>query len=243
MKTITTPQGELQLVPAPAKLLSTINSFLPFGVYGFKTPQNGANYGIAMQCGDQEVFCIKQQPVDCDEEHGSLLYKAHSWLIAHSIGGYLRNGFSGLLMPCAYIRQKEAGKVEPGIAYFGVPSPHGRESQEFPFDELFDPQFGHGFKTMMMSFIRELQQSSIEKRIPLFQTIGLDMRPRLHLGSLGFGFMVVGPHVVCLQPRVTDGSPIWESLRCAGIAEVFHMPSIPLEIASDLRKAERPTSE
>jgi hypothetical protein len=61
---------------------------------------------------------------------------------------------------------------------------------------------------MMVSFIRALQQSSRDTGITLFQPIGLDVRPRLHLGSLGFGSMIVGPHIVCLKTRVSEQDPV-----------------------------------
>jgi hypothetical protein len=196
MNRVNTSRDDVQLPPPPVELLRAIRSFLPFGAFRYQTRQNGADYGIVMQCSDQEVYCVKQQPVPCDEKEGSISFQAHSILIAHSIAEYLRNGFSGLLMPCAYIRKKNAGQVESGIAYFGAPSPHGRESQEFPYQTAYDRPFGHGFTTMMISFIRALQQSSCDAGITLFRPIGLDVRPRLHLVSLGFGFMLVGPHNV-----------------------------------------------
>jgi hypothetical protein len=188
-----------------------------------------------MQCGEREVYAVKQQPVPCDEDKGFVSYKVNSILIAHSLAGYLLNGFSGLLMPCAYIRKKDAGRVESGIAYIGAPSPQGRECLDFSFGSAYDSTFGHGFTAMMCGFIRALQQSSADTGIPLFQAIGLDVRPRLHLGLLGFGFMVVGPHIVCLKTQVSEQDPVWSVLRGLGISEVFHLPSIPVGInESDL---------
>ncbi len=237
MNTVNTPQGEVKLLPPPVELLRAIRSFLPFGAFRYGTPQNGADYGIVMQCGDQEVYGVKQQPVPCDEQQGLVSFQAHSVLIAHSIAGYLHNGFSGLLMPCAYIRKKDSGQVESGIAYIGAPSPHGRESQEFPC-EAYDRPFGHGFTAMMFCFISALQQSSRDTGIALFHAIGLDVRPRLGIGSLGFGFMLVGPHIVCLKTVVSERDPVWAVLRSTGISEVFHLPSVPAGIAeSDLRVA------
>lgn len=238
MNTVHTPQGEVKLLPPPVEVLHAIRSLLPFGAFRFETPQNGAEYGIVMQCGDQEVYGIKQQPVPCDKEQGFVRFQGHSILIAQSIAGYLRNGFSGLLMPCAYIREKDAGQVESGIAYIGAPSPHGRECQEFTEVGAYDHPFGHGFTTMVVSFIRALQESSRVTKITLFKPIGLDVRPRLHFGSLGFGFMHVGPHIVCLKTVVSEQDPVWTVLRGTGISEVFHIPSVPAGIAeSDLHTA------
>ncbi len=240
MDTVKTPQGEVKLLAPPAELLRAIRSFLPFGAVRYGTPQAGADFGIVMQCGDQEIFGVKQQPVPCDEQQGLVSFQAHSILIAHSLAGYLRNGFSGLLMPCAYTRKKEAGLVESGIAYFGCPSQQGHECQEHPYAASFDGQFGHGFTTMMISFIHSLQQSSRDTGITLFQPIGLDVRTRMHFRSLGFGFMLVGPHIVCLKTVVSGQDPVWTVLRDAGIAEVFHMPSVPAGIADADLHIEKP---
>lgn len=238
MNTVNTPKGEVQLLPPPADLLHAIRAFLPYGVLRYETPQKGADYGIVMKCGEQEVYAVKQQPMPCDEQQGFASFQAHSILIAHSIAEYLRNGFSGLLMPCAYILKKGAGQVESGIAYIGASSPHGREVQEFPCEAAYDRPFGHGFTTMMISFIRALQQSSRDTKIRLFQPIGLDVRPRLHLGSLGFGFMLVGPHIICLKTRISEQDPVWTVLHGTGISKVFHIPSVPAGIAeSDLHTA------
>jgi len=234
MKTISTPQGEIVLNDPPVELLRTIRSFLPFGAIRYLPPQEGADFGIVMQCGDREVFGVKQQPVDCDEKQAYTTFEANSILIAHSLVAYLKHGFSGLFMPCAYMRTKDGGRFESGIAYFGYPSPDGREVQKFPYDASYDGQFGHGFTTMMTSFIHALQQSSRATGISLAQPIGLDVRNRLQLGSLSFGFMVVGPHIVCLKTHVApDRDPTWTVLRITGVTEVFHIPSIPAGISED----------
>jgi len=230
MKTINTQQGKINLLSPSTELLGVISSFLPFGLVGYEPPHNGADFGIVMQRGDKEAFGVKQQPVPCDEQQGYVLYQAHSILIAHSISEYLRNGFSGLLMPCAYIRQKDSGQVESGIAYFGAPSPQGRESREVSRETTYDRTFGHGFSAMMTAYIRTLSQSSDETGIQLYQTIGLDIRPRSHFGALGFGFMVVGSNIVCLKTRVVEQDPVWAVLRDTGISEVFHVPSVPAGI-------------
>ena len=230
MNTINTQQGKFSLLSPSAELLGVISSFLPFGLVGYEPPHNGANFGIVMQRGDKEAFGVKQQPVPCDEQQGYVLYQAHNILIAHSIAEYLRNGFSGFLMPCAYIRKKDAGQVESGIAYFGAPSSEGREIHDASRGATYDQKFGHGFTAMMTGFIRTLHQSSDETGIPLYQTIGLDIRPRSHFSALGFGFMVVGSNVVCLKTRVVEQDPVWAVLRATGISEVFHAPSVPAGI-------------
>jgi hypothetical protein len=238
MKTLQTPQGEVKLLAPPVELLRAIRSFLPFGAIRYVPPERDADFGLVMQCGEQELFAVKQQPVDCDEQQSKVSFQSNKILIAHSLAAYLTHGFSGLFTPCAYLRTKDAGRFEAGIAYFGCPSPHGREVQESPFESSFDGQFGHGFTTMMTSFIRALQESSRVTGITLSRPIGLDVRYRLQLGTLDFGFMVVGPHVVCLKTIVSKCDPTWTAIRDTGISEVFHVPSVPAAITkADLQTA------
>ncbi len=233
MTTVHTPQGEVKLLDPPVELLKAIRFFLPFGAVRYEPPQDGADFGLVMQCGDKEVFGVKQQPVPCDKKQALISWQAHSMLIAHSLAGYLRSGFSGLLLPCAYMRDKGGGQVESGIAYFGFPSARGHESQEYPFEPAYDGVFGHGFTTMMTGFIRALQQSSRDMGISLYQPIGLDVRPRLHLGSIGFGFMLVGPRIICLKTVISEKDPAWTALRASGVTEVYHVPSLPSAIDED----------
>jgi hypothetical protein len=62
------------------------------------------------------------------------------------------------------------------------------------------------------------------------------VRPRLHLGRLGFGFMVNGPDVVCLKMRISEQDLTWAALRSTGISKVFHIPSAPAAVGeSDCR--------
>lgn len=235
MNTIQTPRGEVKLLPPTGELLRAIRSFLPFGAYRCAPMECGAEFGLVMQCGERELFAVKQQPVDCDDQQSNIAFQANNFLIAHSLATYLTHGFSGLFMPCAYLRTKGADRFEAGIAYFAYPSPLGREVQEYPNESSYDEQFGHGFFTMMTSFIRALEESSRDTGIALFEPIGLDVRSRSHLGALGFGFMLVGPHIVCLKTRVSEQDPVWTALRGTGISEVFHIPSVPAGIAeSDL---------
>jgi len=241
MKTVQTPQGEVRLLDPSVELLRAIRTFLPFGAVRYVPPQEGADFGLVMQCGPHEIYGVKQQPVDCDEPQSWVSYEANSILIAHSLASYRTLGFTGLFMPCAYIRNKDAGRCESGIAYFGFPSPRGRESLEYPWEPAYDRQFGQGFTTMMTGFIRSLQESSRDTGITLSQPIGLDVCRRLQLGTLGFGFMVIGPHIICVKTLISERDPVWTVLRVTGVTEVFHVPSIPAAISEDELPAAKPT--
>lgn len=222
------------------ELVHAIRSLLPFGMVGLSQPLKGAKYGLVMQCDQTEMIGIKQQPPDVDDKNAGTCFQANSILVTHSLTGYLKLGFSGLMLPCVYQRKKENQRAEVGVAYFAFPSPTGHEVQEYPYDPAYDGQFGHGFTLMMVSFIRALQQSSEETGITLQPTIGLDVRRRTQLGTLAFGFMLVGPHIVCLKTVVSEEDPAWTILRGSGIEEVFHLPSIPITIQPEDLRVSKP---
>lgn len=225
MKTVSTPQGEVKLLRPPVELLDAIHTFLPLGMARYMPAQQGADHGLVIKRGESELFCVKQQPTDCDEEQSKITRQANAILMADSLASYLTNGFAGLFMPFAYMRIKDAGRFEAGIAYVGSPSEQGRESQEYPYNGAYDRQFGHGFTTMMTTFIQTLQQSSKNTGISLSPTIGLEVRTWFQIGSFSFSYMLVGPHVICLKTVVSEQDPTWTVLRSTGITEVFHMPT------------------
>jgi hypothetical protein len=235
MPTFSTSHGDLQLLPPSPELLRTIAYFMPFGFIGLSPEEHGARFGIVMQCGAQELYGVKQQPLECYDPERQWFH-AHTLLIAHSLAGYLAHGFSGLFLPCAYERAKAGGRVESGLAYFGYPFPEGREAQPESYEPAsvgFDKQLGHGFAAMMVSFIGALGKSAQALGCTLQPVIGFDIRPRLHLEHLGLSFMLVGPQVVCLQPNVDSWGPFWEVLRSTGIEQVFHVPSLAVSIRED----------
>ena len=237
---IKTPQGPISLINPTPELVHAIRSLLPFGMVGLSQPLKGAKYGLVMQCDQTEMIGVKQQPPDVDDKNAGTCFQANSILVTQCLTGYLKHGFSGLMLPCVYHRKKENQRSEVGVAYFAYPSPTGHEVQEYPHDPAYDGQFGHGFTLMMVSFIRALQQSSEETGITLQPTIGLDVRRRTQLGTLAFGFMLVGPHIVCLKTVVSEEDPAWTILRGSGIEEVYHLPSIPITIQPEDLRVSKP---
>lgn len=231
--TVNTPHGPVALMLPSLELVRTLCHFLPFGVMGFTEPDHGAIFGIVMQRGARELYAVKQQSVEFTEEEHRLAFGINSFLIAHSLAGYLAHRFSGLFMPCAYFRSKESGLVEVGFAYFGYPSAEGLEAQPCPIEPNYDGRMGHGFTLMMMSFMAALGASAGKTGLPIRPYIGLEVRSRLQLENLGFGFLVVGPHVVCLKTHINEQDPVWEALRRTGITEVYHLPSVPIAIEED----------
>jgi hypothetical protein len=250
---VSTQHGDIALVSPPIKLLQAVRRFLPFGATRYVPPKNGADFGLVMQCGEREVIALTQRSQELEERYGVHAYQANSILIAHALAGYVKRGISGLLMPSAYMRKLPNGNIESGIGYIGTPSrgdewlsklssrsvsdfipsrPNGSDSLDRNFiDPAFDEEFGHGFILMVGSFIECIQESAASTNIALFPCQGFTARPRLEMGVLGFGFMVVDQSIICLKTKFSPDDPVWVALLAGGIREVYHLPSIPIGIS------------
>jgi len=244
MRTIDTPQGQIRLLDPDPLRLRNLRQLLPMGAVRFSEPVNGAGYGIVMKCGEHEVHAVKQQPPDLpEEEWAENQFFINTLLIAQTLKAYMAHGFSGMCIPCPYWRKKAEDRHEVGVAYFGAPSPGGIEANEFEFEHSWDNQFGHGFTLMFTTFIREIQQTEARSGLKLQPSIGLDDRPRLALGLLGFGFLVQGKEVFSLKTVLSELDPVWAALRSTGIEEVWHLPSVPMEISEDQLPIAKPGAE
>jgi len=244
MKTISTQFGDVTLLEPPAELLQTIRSFLPFGLIHNSPPEQGADYGLVMECGELELLGIRQQAEPLPYPLSLQVQEDNNILIAHSLADYLKAGFSGLLLPCTYLATCPRSLFESGVAYFGYPALTGRECQEFPFGSAFDGQFGHGFTVMMSEFMRSLRQSSAATGLPLPPPVGLNIRYRRQLGYLELGFMLVGSNVVCLKTKIATRNDLtWTALRETGITTVYHVPSLPAAIEEAQLPLAKPAGE
>jgi hypothetical protein len=228
---VKTHQGPIELCPPELVQLRALREILPLGAVQYSPSQHGAKFGLVMKCGEQEALAVKQQPVEVSKEQAKTSFRANSILIALSLRNYLENGFSGFMMPCAYMRDKGATGVEAGIAYFGAPSPSGKEALKFTHEDAFDNQFGTGFTSMLTKATRSIHKASVDSGIGLATPIGFDVRSRSTLETLGFGFLVHGPLIFCLKCEVREEDPVWTVLRSTGIEHVIHIPSLPVEIS------------
>ena len=231
---IETPKGTVQILEPDLGILRSIRDLMPFGALQFTEAQNDARYGLVMQCDQQEVFCIKQQPVELDRQGAEQWMQIQHWMIAEAYCRYIKHGFSGAYLASAYLRQRDNGLWEPGVAHFVFPSPTGMESQEFPFEHAFDNQFGHGATTMFRHFAQDLMAAFKESKLQPPNYFGLDVRPRSHLQRLGMYFMAVGQHVVCLRPNLHEKQDAaWAIFASRGVDRIYHLPSVPMTISRD----------
>lgn len=241
VQTITTESGVMEISPITTDTFMQLRQLLPFGVVGMQhRDSQEIEYGIVMQCDDDEVFGIKLQPVDVDKEQAHHLLQANTILIAHALPRYLQHGFSGVMLPLPYLRDK-GERFESGITLFIFPDPAGKETaMDAPHAGGFDKRFGTGCTAMLMAFIATLKQSAAATGINLYTPIGLEPRPRLQLGSLLFGYLALGQTIVALKTTVTEKDITWSIMREAGITQIQHMPSRPAGITKQELRLAKP---
>lgn len=231
---IETPNGSVEILEPSVRMLVAIRDLMPFGALQFSQPQNGARFGLVMQCDDQEVFCIKQQPVELEREGALRWMQIQNCMIAEAYCRYIKHGFSGAYLATAYLRQRDNGLWESGVAHFVFPSPTGVESQKFPFEGAFDNQFGRGATTMFKHFAADFISAFRESPIQPPGYFGLDVRPRMHLQSIAMNFMVLGQNVVCLRSNLREQEDVaWSIFASGGVRCMYHMPALPMTIEQD----------
>jgi hypothetical protein len=235
MASIPTARGAIKIEHPSSVLLRNLRSLLPFGACQLAPPEGGdGKFGIVMQCDEMEVFCIKQESVECSREDANRWMEIQHWICVEALSQFRAEGFSGAYLPAPYLRQRDSGLWETGISHFIFPSPTGIEAQEFPFDSAFDDGFGHGATIMLKRFLAHFKDAFLGSKLTSPQYFSLNVRPRLHLQSLAMYFLSVGPHLICLRENLREEEdPAWTILAGAGVETVYHMPCVPMAIKSE----------
>ena len=232
MNQINTRLGPVVLLEPTDAALRRIGNLLPFGMTRLvgEMRSKGAEYGLVMQQDDQEAAAVKLQPVDCGEATAWEGFAVNRVLLARSMGAYQRTGHSGLMFPCAYLRDKQGARFESGLAYFGRGAAANTNQDGLATATAFDEFFGPGYSAMLHSMMAAVSASAAVTGLGLYRAIGLDVRPRMQLGTIDFGFLVVDQTVVCLKTRIAEDDPTWEALRAGGVEEVVRVPAIPVSV-------------
>lgn len=238
MTKIQTTKGSINIQRPDATTLKQLQKLLTFGILPFKQTFHGADFGVVMQCGEQELYCLKQQPIEREKEQAHQIFQLQHFMIMDAYCRYLKLGFSGAYIASPYLRQRNNGLCEAGVSHFIFPSDNEKVSEK-SFVKAYDNRFGNGATNMFISFDHCFKQAFAEAQLTMPQYLGIDIRSRSHLKSLAMYFLVAGPDIFCLRPNLREQEDAaWTILASSGIDRVYHLPSLPMTInEGDLNKA------
>lgn len=225
---VKTEAGDLELAPATAEELKQVAAGWPMGLI-FSQAENEPN-GLVFQVGEEEAFGIKLQPPDTDEETARALFFNNLALIASALPFYLEHQHPGIMLPCAYYKEKADGRVESGFAFFISPRPGGPGAQRPGAEALYDQKLGEGASPMIFHMAGAIAKASERSGLPMNTVIGLDVRPRLSLGTLGMPFLVQGARVFATQHPLREEHPVWAFAVRAGFSKLPFAPMVPAAV-------------
>ena len=227
---IRTRAGDLELTPATIEQVERIAQYWPMGIVG-NSEQPGL-YGLVFQNGAEEVHGVKVQPPDLPAKDALLVHHINRSLIAAAIPAYVAKGHRGVIVPCAYYKEKGKGLAESGIAFFAGPdvSSHSESAKD---ENVFDERLGKGATTMILDMFRAIAAASRACRMPFQPVIGMEMRPRLAIGGIVFYFAIEGSRTLMVKDPVDDADPVWETLVRAGVQQLPHAPMKPVALSAE----------
>ncbi len=226
---IATPAGDLDLVAVSPEKLEGSAFYWPAGPV-VEMPDLGGASGLVFQIGDEEVWGLKLQPPDGEVAIVGVIHQLNRLLIASALPRYLERRHRGVMVPCAYFKQKPSGLYESGFAFFVGPdaaSSSRRRRDGYPAAEL---KLGAGASAMVSDMVDALREAAERQGWSFGPFIGLDLRPRLAIGGLAMHFLLEGPRVVVVKWPLDEDEPIWEWLVRAGFARLEYAPMVPVAL-------------
>jgi hypothetical protein len=186
------------------------------------------HFGLVFQHGDEEVHGIKLQPPDIPEAQAKIVHHVNRAAIASALPGYLGKGHRGVMVPCAYYKEKSRGMVETGIAFFVGADAESRSGSGRNADIMYDDRLGEGATSMILDFAAAIAQASKACGLSLLTVIGVDLRPRLAIGGLAMHFVVEGPRVFVVKDPLQEEEPVWQYVVRAGFSRLPYAPMKPM---------------
>jgi hypothetical protein len=229
--TIKTDAGDLTLYPAEVDQLRGIARYWPMElICGPETP---GRYRLVFQHGAEEVHGVKMQLPDLPRGEAIMNCNLYRILIAAALRYYLEKQHRGILVPCAYIKEKGPDSAEAGIAFFVGPDPASKSTtgERKPF---LDDRLGDGATEMVLDMMNAIAHALTEYQLPSMTLLGLDVRPRLALGSISLDFVVEGSQVIVVKDRQIENHFIWEYVVRAGFTDLPYAPMTPIALDQSL---------
>jgi len=244
---IQTPHGSIEIHEPTIEMIRRLQTLLPYGMMILEEPIDGAKYCMAMQCEEEQMYCIRLKPLECEYDWAVRLFNIHHYLIMHSYCEYINKGLSGAYLATSYLKQRQNKLWEAGVANFIFPEVDVPESNTtlwkkiFSKEQAWDDQFGKGATKMLESFME-----SFKTEYPYLGVIDKLFGKYISFGarhSQPYGgamwYMVLDSEIICIRPDLFEQEDkAWGYLASEGIKKVYHLPSIQMGIdESDLAEA------
>ena len=234
MTKIQTSKGIIDIQKPGDEILNRLQNILTYGIMPFKQPFNDANFGFVMQCGENEVYCIKQQPLEVEKQHAGQLFQIQHMMVMDTYCSFKELGFSGGYLASPYLRQRDNGLWEAGVSHFIFPSEKEKINSENSYSRAYDNQFGNGATNMFIGFVDCFKKAFSKSKLTMPQYLGIDVRTRSHLKNLAMSFMILDSDIICLRPNLREKEDVaWTILVNGGIEKVYHLPSLPMTIKEE----------
>ena len=139
---INTEAGTLDLTESAPTELQPVATLWPMGLV-FSQAEAQPN-GLVFQIGEEEAHGVKLQPPDTDKQTATALFFNNLALIAAALPFYLERQHRGVMLPCAYFKEKTDGRFESGLAFFVSAHPASKSPSQTEFHTRVDDQLGDG---------------------------------------------------------------------------------------------------
>jgi hypothetical protein len=230
--TIKTDAGDLELVPATIDQLRGLAHYWPMELLQNVDPPG--SYGLVFQHDEEEIEGIKMQTVDVAKADAVRNHHVYRILIAAALPHYLEKQHRGVMVPCAYYKEKASGLAEAGIAFFVGPDPASKPSVQRAGSN-YDDRLGEGATQMVMDMIGAIGKAMQKYDLPPITLIGLDVRPRLMIGSIVIHFVIQGSEVIAAKDQKVETDPVWEHVVRAGFSTLPYAPMTPTGLPGRVR--------
>ena len=97
---IQTKTSKIEIAEPMPEMSKKLDSLMPFGFSAFAEPHEGCKFGFVRKKGDQEVSCLKQQPIETSQETAQNWEMMHNFVIREAYIKYIDIGFSGAYLAC-----------------------------------------------------------------------------------------------------------------------------------------------
>jgi hypothetical protein len=225
---ITTDAGNLELAPATTDELKTIAAQWPMGIVAKQGDTDP--WGLVFQVGDHEAYGIKLQSPEVDEGTAKVRFFMNQALIAAALPFYLEHHHQGIMLPCAYYKEKGHGRVESGFAFFVSSHPTSKMAARTKAEIQYDDRLGDGASKMIFDMAAAIGKASAQIHVPLSTIIGIDLRPRLALGLLSMRFLVQSARTFLVQHPLLKEHPVWGYAVRAGLSKLPYAPMVPTAV-------------